>query len=100
MHSMDAATPAAKDDSSAGRTPSVAENPYTIPMIIPRMFPATVQPMIISSARTRLPESATAKPANSTISNSGHGADSSIEESIETGYPILNDYGGTRRKMV
>ena len=59
-HSIDAAAPTANEDSSAASTAPVAENPYAIPITTPRTFPATIQPIIVSSARTRLSESATA----------------------------------------
>jgi hypothetical protein len=80
IHSTDAAAPTANDASSAASTAPVEENPYAIPITTPRMFPATIQPIIVSSSRTRLSESATANPAKSTTSNTSHGSDSGIEE--------------------
>ncbi len=59
-HSIDAAAPTANEDSSAASTAPVEENPYAIPITTPRTFPATIQPIIVSSAQTRLSESATA----------------------------------------
>jgi hypothetical protein len=60
VHSIDAAAPTANDDSSAASTAPVEENPYAIPITTPRMFPAIIQPIIVSRARTRLSQSATA----------------------------------------
>jgi hypothetical protein len=80
IHSIDAAAPTANDDSSAAWTAPAEENPYAIPITTPRTFPATIQPIIVSRALTRLSESATANPAKSTTSNTSHGSDSGIEE--------------------
>jgi len=80
IHSIDAAAPTAKDESSAACTAPLEENPYAMPMTTPRTFPATIQPIIVSRALTRLSESATANPAKSTTSKTSHGSDSGIEE--------------------